>query len=112
MDKSESENINYSADFIYKPPFTNTPPLESLESEVGSHKNIRFIFSDTYKLNIKPEDSGTCLCCDAQMLVNDLEEIDINSPEMIPLIKESLLFILNNVNWPTSNKWPSDKENK
>lgn len=86
-------NEDYSAQIIYKPPVIST---EKNEFEFPFFKPIRFI-----QIN---ENSKTteCLDCDAKSLAFSLEGMEFDCPKLSK-IKEALLFILWNTDWPVGD---------
>ena len=86
-------NENYSAQFIYKPPVNSSEPLQC---EFGSVQPIRFI-----TLNKESKESE-CLDCDAKSLAFALERIPFECPKLSKM-KEALLFVLWNTDWPVGD---------
>jgi len=84
-----------SAQFIYKP---------SVKSEeFGSPHPLRFLVGEK-AIDLKSKEI-TCTYCEAQSYIKILENINLDHPDTdiistLKDLKDSLLFILYNTNWP------------
>jgi hypothetical protein len=88
---------DYSAQFIYKPPVNAS---EAIQCEWGSSQPVRFLTLNKESKTIE------CIDCDAKSLAFALESINLDNPdqdiiEAMKKMKEALLFILWNIDWPT-----------
>ncbi len=74
---------------------------EKLVEEFGSIQSVRFISKNTESMQT------ICLDCDAKSLAFSLESLNIDNPkdmlEAIKKIKEAVLFILWNTDWPVGD---------
>lgn len=78
---------DYTENLVYRPPIKG----EKLECEYGFDKNIRFFLKSDSIIN------NRCLDCEAKFYIDKLENDDCN----MMTIKEAVLWILENTEWPT-----------
>jgi capsule polysaccharide export protein KpsC/LpsZ len=89
------ENENYSAQLVYKPP-TNLTDRQM--------EKVRFIQFD-YVVNLREYAEETCPSCDAFDLLRQINDINEKTSlcEDLELLKKAIVFILQNVDWKTSD---------
>lgn len=75
--------------FIYKPPL-----IESLKVEYGSTQPIRFLIPSTSKESIR------CIDCEAMSHLFSLQGMNIEDNSQLMTIKDALIWILENIDWP------------
>lgn len=97
---------DYSAEFIYRPPI-------DLQSEFGSSTPIRFleestpIVKDALVIDLKKKEN-VCIDCEAQSHWIILQKINLDNPNIdfidsIKKIKDALIFVLENTDWPVGD---------
>ena len=85
---------DYSGAFIYKPRINGEPPLQE---EYGSSQPVRFFIADPNKTEVY------CASCEAQNHIRTLEDLDLTDPDCFERMKETLIFILENIDWPSGD---------
>ena len=82
---------DYAANFVFRPP-------ENAESEYGSSEPIRFILNGS-----EPKTIERCIDCEAQSHIFKLHDIACDGYMNFNILREALLFILENTDWPVGD---------